>query len=280
MGEREGVSTQEEYFELCQMDEITNFRARLAADNRSNLYLRIQKIVDSSPHFPKEISLIWDDRFTQHTSHVILTFHDSKTYSILIDNTHSPTYTIANQYFKQVFDSLDFLTTDIVEKISDLPPHSIQICHSSGKTLIEILLTDSPSDVFKGYAYASIDETMRNFDWTLKKVDVRQSRYNAKGVDHSCVALAVQNKLDYITGRVSELGKTAVEAGFLIRAQQAILSYLLTGKSSIPYKIILNSIGEKLEYPNWYLNYEEVCSKLNAAIEGLSFGDLQSLYLA
>ncbi len=56
----------------------------------------IQEILSNGKEFPKNISMIYDDRIRKHSFHIILSFLNAKISTLIIDNTLSPLYTFVD----------------------------------------------------------------------------------------------------------------------------------------------------------------------------------------
>jgi hypothetical protein len=114
----------------------------------------------------------------------------------------------------------------------------------------------------------------------IAQVKINYSSYNQKNTDE-CVVFAIQNKIDFIENNSSKF-ESALETGTRLRAEQAVLAYLLQKASQIPHADEQTSKDYNFNYPvsEWYPNYSEVCGYLDEAISNLEFSDLSKLFLA
>lgn len=114
----------------------------------------------------------------------------------------------------------------------------------------------------------------------VQKVTIDISPYNQKSTDE-CVVFSLQNKMD-LCDRSLPSSESASELSSRLRAEQAILAYLLTGVLQIPHADEQECVEYQYNYPadEWYGNYPEVCQYLDMAIANLEFSELSKLYLA
>lgn len=265
-----------------QVEKIQTFIKQWASQNRKDLSDKINEIVSKDNIFPKNISIIYDDRHMQHASHVVLSFQSKTTCTLRVDSTVSPTVVLLPA------DQLDLLSTlkidieEYDETTKDLDNHSQIILAKKDKEPIVLGMSGSVDDFFKNRLYARMKDMIQSLGFNVSNVELRHSRHNVK-MTAECVPFAVQDKIDYVTGRQTATEEKASQKGIRLRAEQAILSYLVTGEPSIAHyddNVRRDCHNPVCDPTEWYPNYREVCEKLNTRIKALSFAELRTLYLA
>lgn len=262
------------------MKKIESLIKKSGRDNRDQLAVKIKEIVNKDGVFPKKLSLIYDDRRMQHASHIVLDFQSENTCTLHIDNTLSPTIAIIPNMMGMLL--ANGIKIDEYDEAIDLSdPKGIQLT-ANGKEPIFLALFESADAFFKKHTYARMKAMIKALGFNVIDVEVHYTLYNIKST-FECIPFAIQNKLDYVTGNQTYTAETAGQKGTRIRAQKAILSYLVTGVPLIAHfdeSVRRDTQCPVLDENEWYPNYPEVCEELQRRIKALSFADLRTLYLS
>lgn len=127
------------------LKKLVKFFHQWAADNRSQILKEIQSIVNSNDRFPKNLSVVYDDRLLNHTTHIILAFESSKspTSCVLhIDNTFSPMSKAFKNKLSEVANQFNIDLNTCIESISDDNSKFIKIYTNDGEN-------EEPSNKFE-----------------------------------------------------------------------------------------------------------------------------------
>jgi hypothetical protein len=267
-----------------KLRKIINFFQEWAAGNRTKISDEIQKIVGKNNRFPKNLSMIYDDRLLKHTTHIVLSFETPNRCILHVDNTLSPLFTFFSAYLPLIVNQLKIDADECPEKIADDQSRFVELyknkdCNEESPTKLELSLP--VNQIFIAECYKRMKEMLGKLGLEIRDVKIHHSFYNQKMTDE-CVTYAIQNKLDYVTGNHEKSNETVRQNGIRLRAEHAVLSYLLSGNIFIHRYNDQHAgdFGFKYDETSWYPNYTDVCKKLDDEIKRLSFDDLNKLYLS
>jgi hypothetical protein len=253
---------------------IISFFKLWAEDNRKKLLDQMQASLKSKKEFPKKLSVIYDDRKHQHTSHIVLIFESEKQCSLQIDNTVSAAFATFRDEAIAVCKEYDVNPNDCVTSIAKNDPCTIEMRRSvNDKRVFVAMKLDAPIiQILAENAYGRMKKIMQQL-LGLKDIEVNilDSVYN-QNATFECVPYSIQNKLDCIHDvAVKPTNEDSRTLGIRLRAQQAVLSYVLTGYRMIPRYDDERSKSFKMDYTtqNWYPNFEDVCQELDLRITSL-----------
>lgn len=260
-----------------------DFLKKWSTDNQKDIKSKIQAILSKNSHYPKHLSIIYDDRKLKHTTHIVLSFESPNNCTLRIDNTLSPTCTFFPPYMSQELEKLGINLTTCKESISKTNPRFIELFKNQRdeQSEVQLELREPVNSLMLKVAYGRmINILQEQLGIPVKQVKINYSSYNQKNTDE-CVVFAIQNKIDFIENNPFMFEST-LETGTRLRAEQAILAYLLQKTSQIPHADEQASKDYNFNYPvsEWYPNYSEVCGYLDEAISNLKFSDLSKLFLA
>lgn len=281
-----------------------------AKEKRAELFKQIMEHVNKDEVFPKSLSLIYDDRKLRRTNHIVLVFSDKNTCSVTFDCNLSMVYSFGGKersYVKLV-EQQGYNPYKCREKIVPGKPYWWGLYNKRNEYLMSLIFTEDANKMMFNYAYKHIWQNLKKLGLNIKSCKINYTKYSEKGTDE-CLPFAIQNQLDFLHGTVSEYSlDDARELGIRLRAQQAILSYLLIGSSTIA-RFSQDALSElcatsyldsdrsfdmksfmdaKLQFiqktkyqdGSWYPNFEEACKTIDGKITSLPFSDLAKLYLA
>lgn len=259
------------------------FLRKWSADNQNDTKTKLQAILSKSPHYPKHLSIIYDDRKLKHTTHIVLSYESPSNCILRIDNTLSPTYTFFPPHMTQQLENLGINLTTCKESVSKTNSRFIELFKNQAdeKSAVQLELLEPVNSLMLKVAYARMVNILQEqLEIPITQVNINYSPYNQKNTDE-CVVFAIQNKIDFIVGNSSTFEST-LETGTRLRAEHAVLAYLLQKTSQIPHADEQTCKDYNFNYPvsEWYLNYPEVCGYLDRAISNLEFSDLSQLFLA
>lgn len=265
-----------------KLNKLVTFLIQWSADHRKRISKEIHKIVNENTQFPKNLSIIYvtsSFKF-KHATHIVLSFETSNKCVLHIDNSLSPSSTFCSQALL----NLEFDIDEYSERILDDQSKFIELYKKNGRnqeSFIKLALLEPVNQLFIRYFYQDMIKVLSLLDLQITDVKVHHS-YNSQKKTDECVSYAIQNKLTYITNSNDQYNETARQRGIRLRAEHAILSYLLNGDILIPRFNDQNAkdCGCKYEDGCWYPNFEDVCKKIEGAIKSLSFNDLNKLYLS
>lgn len=257
--------------------KIKDFCQKWNETNIDHVHQYFKEVLTEDDSFPKDISIIFDDRKSKHTCHIILSFINPCQYTLRIDNTISPLLTFTdNKVLDRIKLRLDPDTC--IEKVKSNTLKLTSGCNLS-KNGMSLLLSDQIDNLMLEKVYSHMIESLQYLEFELCGVELNYTPYNQKKTNE-CVSFSIQNKLDYMnqSGQISE--ESATELGIRLRAEQVVLLYLLTGSETILRFNEKDATERDVHYEpeNWYPNFSEVCFKLRESINNLPFQDLKRLY--
>lgn len=250
------------------------------AGNRQRILREIQAVVEENQKFPKNISIIYDDRGLKHTSHIVLSFETPDKCVLHIDNTLSPFFTFNSQHLKiSTHETIN--PYECLEKIKNDESRFIELYNAEEKLCASLEFSLPVNEMFITKHYKRMKEMLESIGLKIKDVKIHHSLHNQKDT-YECVPYAIQNKLDYVADTKGQPNEAARQQGIRLRAEHAILSYLFSGNTCIPRNEDKHALdrGIKHDVSTWYPNFPEVCMKLDESIKSLSFTELRRLYLS
>lgn len=259
------------------------FLRNWSTDNQQDIKNKIQSILSRNSFYPKHLSVIYDDRKSKHTTHIVLSYDSPNNCTLRIDNTLSPSYTLFPPHMAQELKKLGINLTTCKESISEKNPRFIELFKNKEdeKSAVQIELREPVNSLMFKNCYARMLNILKEqLDVPVNQVKINYSSYNQKNTNE-CVVFAIQNKMDFIEHH-SPSFESALETGTRLRAEQTILAYLLQKTLQIPHADEQKSKDCKFNYPTeeWYANYPEVCCYIDDAISNLECSDLNKLFLA
>lgn len=281
---------------LCRrLDEVKNLFKRKADDNCKVIVSKIERILKGDKSFPKKVSIIYDNRVQRHVSHIVLEFYSMKQCVLHIENTISSLIALyPSHLLAQLMEDFKISLDDIEEEIPEdkMRAHFIDVYKiNTNKPLFSVQLSAPINEILINAVYKRMILMIKSLGFSISNV-IMYHRYNQKD-SLECVPFACQNKLTYITQSTMLVDELVLHRGARIRAQHAILTYLLKGMDHIPrysddvtkqygyaYDEKYKESGYTYTAEEWYPNFSDVCSQLNDSIQQMPFNELSKLYLS
>lgn len=262
---------------IKHFESVNQFCIDWNKQNLNQIRRQLHEIINSNNDFPKHISLIYDDRKIKHTSHIILTFEDKNKCTVNIVNSLSALYAFGGLETRETIKD----QIDISECIEIFESNYLALFTKwdDEKPKFTLKLTEPVSALFINNVYSDMLGSLERLNINIDSVVFVNSRYNQKDT-LECVPFSIQSKLDYVHGESIDLLSSLKETAARLRAEHAILIYLLTGEKCIHHFKKLDADERSVHYSdtNWYPHYSEVCQKLNAIIYSLPAKELKKLY--
>jgi predicted HicB family RNase H-like nuclease len=258
-----------------ELKAMVTFFKRWAEDNRKILLDQIQAALKSKKEFPKKLSVIYDDRIHKHTSHIVLIFESKKRCTLQIDNTLSAAFYTFRDQALALCKEYNVNPDNCISSIAKHDPYTIELRRSvNDNKVFSAMQLDVPIiKLLTEDAYGHMKKIMQQLlSLTDIQVKILNSVYN-QNATYECVPYSIQNKLDAIDDvAVKPTNEGSRNRGIRFRAQQAVLSYLMTGCRIIPRYNDMRAQYFQMDYTtqNWYPNFETVCKELDLRNPSLS----------
>lgn len=256
-------------FQEMHHEQIVKFIKKFNNDKITSFKKRIDDILNNQNQFPKNISIIYDDRDLKHTTHIILEFINSGQFNLIIQNTLSPLYTfIGPENIKKVAEHMDPL------KCREIVNEDSLVLSGNGKVYKFNIIIDFFNDI-----YLNMIENLKKIGYEMLEIELKDLN-NQKNTSE-CVILSMQNKLDYISAKKAEDNTESVNRKRIrTRAEMTVLLYLLTADKNILRHDDSDAKDRGVEYKSddWYPNYANVCNELDKKLFNLSLPELEDLH--
>jgi hypothetical protein len=263
--------------------KIARFIKLWTENSRLSFRQKLASIVDQDNVFPKRISIIYDDRVRQHATHIILEYLSRNECILHIDNTMS---------LIEIFEN----KRDQLKKDHNIDIETVNETFTSEKpTFVKLHYKDNPSNSVDIEIGMSISKLLLDSEYTrlvhelknsllipIKKIEVNCSPLNQKLSDE-CVPFSLENKINFISKKTPEIDEALMDLAIRIRAEHALLAYLITGMKEIPHYSEANYAEVNMPpkpKEDWYPGFDSVCGEVNKRISKLPGEALEKLLLA
>lgn len=258
---------------------LVSFFNKWTEDNRRIFQKQLNTLLEANAYFPKKISVAYDDSDKGHTTHIVLEYISKDNCILHIDNTSSLSRGATNKILQICAENnLDF---SIAKETINERPNCITLRTKTREIHIEV---HSINELIQDLCGRMGQILHDRLGIPIKNTSFLLSPYNQKNSDE-CAPFAIQNQLDFIEGKPKNLRleDRVPQIAARVRAEQAVMSYLFTGRRRIPRFDEATACDYGFTYASddiWYPNYPQVCNEIDQRIGALPFPLLERLYLA
>lgn len=256
-----------------------------AKDSSKIIKQQLNDLLNQNNKYPKQVSLIYDDRKLKHTTHIVLEFLSKDNCTLKIDNTISLLNILPPKVISSVESTYKVNLEEATESFSKLKPNFIKFHLKQaigGIHDIELEMSEPISQILY-HQYDRMHFMLKEkLQVPIQSVQINTFKLNQKRT-LECVPFSIQNKINLFSSHVEEMEVSVLDMAIRIRAEQAILAYLLNGNVSIPRFDEEESACAKVPYTTderWYPNFPQVCEQINQNLSDLPVEALQKILLA
>jgi hypothetical protein len=268
--------------DLMKHQNTVRFIIKWREDSKNNMKHQLNAIFNQNNVFPKYISILYDDRELEHTTHIILEYTSKNECILKIDNTISIAERFGKALIEQVKTQYNLDITIANESFSNIKPNFIKFHNKDNPTnSIELELNLPIQQKLIDEVYTRMISALKGLQVPIRGVLINSSPYNQK-LTSECVPFSIQNKINFIEQEKYDGEESVLEKAARVRAEQAVLVYLFNGATNIPKndEQTCKDLGISYQQEQWYPNYAKMCEHLNTIISQAPVAELEELYLA